>query len=352
MTTSCPLPPGVLAPVTSGSKPQVVTTDFLLKSLRENTDYILKSFSSHMSALSGRVDENASKIKVNSVAIGDNRAAIDAQGSEIRHLSERVRALESGPRQREADGVTHAQLSREYLDARRAIRLWPVPGDTDSAIWEGVGEFIHEILRVDIKEVRQDDIESVRRVIDSSVRGAPNREEVLVTFFDKAVRDTVVSHSINLSGMVDSGGKPTAGLRLEIPKELEGTFKLLSRFGTRLRARHGVGTKRHIKFDDFNGSLYTNIRLPGDETWTKISPKTAQEDVLASMQEENSFTRKRLATKLVPGPRERLSRPPPTRGADLGRGPIAPSSGPSSTSSGRPPGKRPRWAMPDRRPPV
>ena len=289
--TNNPPPPGGPPSQASGSHSQVVSTEFLLKSLRENTDYILKSFSSHMSALANRVDKNAGRISSNSTAIGDNRTAIDAQGSEIRHLSERVRALESAPRRQEVDGVARAQLSREYLDARRLVRLWPVVGDIDSELWERVGEFILDILRVDTKEVCQDDIELVSRIIDSSLRNAPDRQEVLVTFFDKAVRDTVFSHSINLSGLVDGSGNPTAGLCLEIHKDLESTIRFLSRFGTRLRARLGAGTKRHIKFDDFNGSLYTNIKLPGDETWTRVSPKTAQEDLQAS--ERRICSRKR-----------------------------------------------------------
>ena len=107
-------------------------------------------------------------------------------------------------------------------------------------------------------------------------------------------------------GNFDKEGRPTAGIRLEIPEELKDTFRLLARFGTRLRARHGDGTKRHIKFDDFSGTLYTNIKLPGDTTWTKVTPAMAREDLEASHREENARHQKRLATKLVPGPQERL----------------------------------------------
>lgn len=87
------------------------------------------------------------------------------------------------------------------------------------------------------------------------------------------------------------------------------SFRLLSRFGTRLRARHGQGTKRHIKFDDFNASLYCNIKLPGDENWTRVTTKMASDDLKASFHEENSSNQRRLASKLLPGPRVRLQRP-------------------------------------------
>lgn len=107
---------------------------------------------------------------------------------------------------------------------------------------------------------------------------------------------------------------PTAGTRLEIPLELRETFKLLARFRTRLRARHGLGTKRHIEFDDYLGSLFINIKLPGDESWTRVSPSMARNDLEQSIREKELINQKRLAAKLLPGPRERLNRPlPPPR---------------------------------------
>ena len=98
---------------------------------------------------------------------------------------------------------------------------------------------------------------------------------------------------------------------MEIPLELKDTFKLFSQFGARLHARHGDGTKRHIKFDDFARSLFTNVKLPGDAGWTRVTPDMAREDLQRSMKEENNIKQKRLASKLIPGPRERLSRPLP-----------------------------------------
>ena len=145
--------------------------------------------------------------------------------------------------------------------------------------------------------------------------------------------------SVNLAYEVGPDRRPTAGTRLEIPPELKGTFRLFTRFGTRLRARHGEGTKRHIKFDDFKGSLVTNVKLPGDENWTRVTPQMAKDDLEALMREEDSRNQARLAAKLVPGPRERLALPQP--GARPGvRGRQAP------MNSAAPSGKRPRWSGP------
>lgn len=336
---------GPLGPV--HYQPQPVTTDFLLKSLKENTEFILKSFNAHMGALSQRVDVNADNIAGNARAIDANKSRAEENEDNIWKLTARVRSLEHAPHQPSAPATTRATLSQEYLFARRSIRLWPISGGTDAVLWEGVGDFVHDALCVSTTDIGQDDIKSVSRVIYTA-SGGQDRLEVLVTFFDRNKRDLVVTHATNLSGRVDSEGRPTAGIRLEIPRQLDDTFRLLSRFGTRLRARHGVGTKRHIKFNDFAGSLYTNVKLPGDTSWTRVSPETAREDLLAWVREEALFTRKRLASKLVPGPRERLARPPPS----LAAGPARTLGQASTSSATTMAGRRPRWSRPDRLPPA
>ena len=159
-----------------------------------------------------------------------------------------------------------------------------------------------------------------------------------------------------------------------VTADLLDTFRLLNRFGARLRARHGPGTKRHIKFDDYSGSLYANVKLPGDATWTRVSLDMASSDLEASVREEDAKNRKRFAQKLLPGSRERLAIPMALHQApDLWNvlAPVGPRSGASvsaATSSGRRPvttegdrttpadpaggsqrveaGPRPRWKPP------
>lgn len=189
-----------------------------------------------------------------------------------------------------------ATLGAGYLLARRSIRIWPINGDSEDSLWEGVGEFLHEVLAMQEDKVGQEDIESVVRVFRG--RDPAERTEVIVKFYDKQKRDLVVSNSPSLACRVDREGRPTAGIRLVVPPELDEMFRLLHRFGTRLRARHGVGTKRHTKFD--SGSVYTNIKLPGDNAWTKVTPDMAREDLGASLREENAHMQKQLAAKLVP----------------------------------------------------
>ena len=76
-----------------------------------------------------------------------------------------------------------------------------------------------------------------------------------------------------------------------------------------------------------------------------------RDDLDASIREESACTKKRLATKLVPGPRERL-RAPEEHNIEVrlpnktGGSRVVPA---TSAASG-PPGKRPRWMAPDRGP--
>ena len=353
------------APPTSTGGGQVVTTDFLLKSLQENTNQIIKSFTAHLGALSQRVDVNASKIASNSDDISKNRGEIVNHGKEIELLASRVRSLEEAAGSETAHLAMRAALDDEYLRARRSLRQWPITGISEEEMWGAVGEFIHETLRVPETDISQSDISEVTRVLGDTVAGNV-REEVIVTLHDKKARDTIMGHAVNLADHVGPDGRPTAGIRLEVPPSLMDPFRLLSRFGTRLRARHGEGTKRHIKFDDFAGSLYANIKLPGDELWTRVTPSMARRDLEASMKEENSFHQRRMASKLVPGPRdglgprERLGRPQllaPPRPRDEERPVVratAPTPGSSrqvAYSAGPPEGKRPRWTAPERGPP-
>ena len=208
------------------------------------------------------------------------------------------------------------------------MRIWPVNRLDEDSLWKGTGEFIHEALRIPESDVCQDDIESVVAVPDPRFPTSNVNNEALVTFFCPRKRDLLLSNSKNLSSFIDGNDRPTAGIRIEIPAELDDTFRLLSRFGTRLRARHGEGTKRHIKFDDHEASLYINIKLPGDTSWARVSPAMARADLEQTTREESARLLRRITTTTAPGPRQRLAVP-------------APAPGPSSSATGTLPAPRP-----------
>ena len=287
----------------------LVTTDFLLKTLQMNTDQIIKAFTTNLGEL-------AQKVEANSMCIHDQNCVLEKQGKDIAEqrddiarISTRLERLEAGGEPRVPTvQIRRATHTEEYALARRSIRLWPVSGRTKEDLWGGVGDFIHGPLGVPECDVNQSDISEIKRVVEPPMNDSINNE-VTVILRDKKIRDLLMVNSVNLAGMVDREGRPPAATRMVVPLELRDTFGLLQRFGASLRARHGPGTKRHVKFDVFSASLYINVKLPGDTAWTRVSPQLAREDLGASVREEDSRNQKRLAAKLVPGPRERLARP-------------------------------------------
>ena len=320
--------------------------EFFLQALKLNKEEIISSFQLGLGELSKKVECNAGGIAANREHINNQTSRIDGHDLEFDKLTARVRALErSEPKRIEVP--ERAVLSEAYLKARRSVRLWPVAGSTDKELWGNAGEFLHGLLAVPEADMGQEDVEAVFPV-DDPVQSGGVKNEVIVRFRSSRVRDMVMGHSVNLANCTDPHGRPTAGTRLEIPAELKDTFRLLSRFGTRLRARHGEGTKRHIKFDDFTGSLFSNIKLPGDTNWTRVTAEMARNDLEASLKEENEANQKRMAAKLVPGPRERLHRPEPN--TLRATRPVALTS--SAAGAAGPSGKRPRWSGPPRRPPT
>ena len=318
--------------------------EFFLQALKMNKEEIIQSFQISMGEMAKKVEVNVKDIATNKATAERNLARADEHSTELKKLNNRVKALE-GREPRGFGAPRRAVLSDAYLKARCSVRIWPVSGSTEEEMWGNAGEFLHGPVAIHEADVCQDDVEAVFPV-DDPVRPENIKNEVVIRFKDNKTRDMVMFSSVNLASCVGPDGKSTAGARLELPEELKDTFHLLSRFGTRLGARHGEGTKPHVKFDDFSGSLYTNVKLPGDTAWTRVTPEMASSDLEASLREENSLNQKRLAAKLIPGPRERLQRP-----LTEVRAPQAPRTrAPAAIECAPgPSGKRPRWAGPPRR---
>ena len=249
---------------------ETLSADFFRKLIGENTKTVtekidamtadIRTLTQSVAANSGEIGKNTDELKRQAEVIEHQRSALD-------ELSARVATLETGGAISRAPSPHHLpRKSQDYLSAQRSVRIWPIDGSSDSSLWRGTGDFIHGALGIAEEDVLQEDIESVTAVPNPRVRVGNVRDEAIVTFYSHVKRDAIMSGAVNLATHVDTAGQPTAGLRLELPPELMDTFRLLSQFGTRLRARHGEGTKRHVKFDDMEASLYMNIKLPGDES--------------------------------------------------------------------------------------
>ena len=124
-----------------------------------------------------------------------------------------------------------------------------------------------------VGDVTENDIETIRQLKNPSKSRIC--DEVLVIFKGVAVRHTIARSAPNLTKADPiNGTKP--GIRLEIPRSLLPTFKLLERHGYQLRSCHGPELKRHIKFDDSIMDLFLDVRLPGETP-----------DVVQSLKKEN-----------------------------------------------------------------
>ena len=196
------------APASGPAAP--VTKDILMSALKENTDFIIKSFASSLGALTQRVESNTNLIAKNATEVDKHECQLKEHRSDIDILTVKVRDLErnAGARRPCPPAHVRAQLSQEFLRARRSLRLWPVDGQSEEDMWGGVGEFIHDILRVNTEDVGQNDIEDVKRVANISGMPETERREVLVTFYDKKKRDTVISSSTTLPPSSTPLGSP------------------------------------------------------------------------------------------------------------------------------------------------
>lgn len=144
----------------------------------------------------------------------------------------------------------------------------PVTGSSDDDLRRAALTFLTQNLGLR-ESVSGNMIESVTPVRVPSGPGV--FEEVLLVLANPRVRDLIVGASAKLANFKDADGRPMAGIRIEVPPFLTPSFKTLFRFGQTLRARHGVGTRRHVKFNDTSMSLYLNVCLPGDKRWSRVS---------------------------------------------------------------------------------
>ena len=73
-----------------------------------------------------------------------------------------------------------------------------------------------------------------------------------------------------------------------------GDFLALNNFGRQLAEEHRKGTKRHIKFDDTACGLFLNVKLNGDEYWTRIRPQLARSSLSKAEAENDSIVGRRF----------------------------------------------------------
>ena len=138
-------------------------------------------------------------------------------------------------------------------------------------------EFTRAALRVEGPCLTRDDIEGIVRIRGNS--GNRTYAEVLVTFRRIADRDYVASKGRNLASFIDDEGKPTAGLKMDIPPFLMPTFRLLQNTSRTVKRAHGPECRVYTKFDDDGCDLYLDIKTARESHWFSITANQAKEMV-------------------------------------------------------------------------
>ena len=274
-----------------------LTADDFRSILRNEVSTRLDSLDAGVSDVRGVITRLETSVGANAAKIAHNESNIAEIRKEIGKLREQKDAFPPLPCRAPLAGEVAGtaaiapEAEAEFSKARRSLRLWPVPGSAGKQVWEAAGNFLKVKLGLGDK-ITEVMIEHISRPEIPS--GPAVRDEVLVIFREVAVRDMVMGSSAMLAQCVDESGRPTAGVRLEVPPPLRTAFRVLYKFGQSLRSKYGQGTRRHIKFDDMERTLFLNARLPGDENWTRISLAVAKKglrsrELLADDEVERRF---------------------------------------------------------------
>ena len=115
---------------------------------------------------------------------------------------------------------------RMFEKARRSLRIWPLDGENQEEMLKEVKNFCYNTLM--LPEGTNLGIETVSRV-RSSPRGH-SFKEIAVLFRENFYRDRILSKGPKLASYRDDEGKPTCGMRLQIPGHLMQQFKTLENF--------------------------------------------------------------------------------------------------------------------------
>ena len=258
----------------------------------ENTNKKLKSVEESMLEVNKVVARVNKNVKVNTAKLDKHENMIKENSDSIAALKQEMSRRETTARQPTPGPPTDEMTpDLEFLRARRSLRLWPIHGTSKEEMWNATEFFIKRNLCLE-NQIAESMIESISRVEIPSGPGV--KLEVLVLFKSEMCRDTVMGAAAKLATFIDDRRRPTAGMRIEVPTRLQPVFRTLYRFGQSLRSRHGAGTRRHVKFDDAALTLYLNVKLPGDERWSRVSFEAARRALRAKQSREDNDMEQRF----------------------------------------------------------
>ena len=183
--------------------------------------------------------------------------------------------VESAPVGRHDSPSTYSKEREAFLLSRRSLRVWLIEGSSEDEIKKATVDLFSQALGANARDLG---IEKITRV-KSAPRGVAYME-ILVTFTDAFARDDIFARGPSLANYRDDKNRPTAGIRLDIPAHLMGAFKMLETFGYQLKKKHGNSFRKHIKYDEFEESLFIQVGIKYEDEaveWSNYSPVEAKE---------------------------------------------------------------------------
>ena len=282
--------------------------------LAEFRDYMENNTNKRLDGLDDKMSGMNTTIARIDETVKTNSTRIEAHEARIEEICAEVNKLKKGPDFPALPGTgtlagssppTPVVDDKEFNLARRSLRLWPVLGVTEKELWDQAGIFLGTNLGMEGK-IDGSSIECIARVEIPSGPGV--RSEILVRFKDISTRDMVMGAAAKLAAFMDSEGRATAGMRMEVPGRLQQSFRVLFKYGQNLRARH-------VKFCDLERSLFLNVKLPGDENWSRVSLDVAMRGMKARRTIDDGQLERRLdiTGPMTMGTRPRAGPPPPTQ---------------------------------------
>ena len=181
-------------------------------------------------------------------------------------IGKRLEALETrsvvGSATKKMTTASSNRRDEAYFRCRKSLKVWPVDGED---LIDSFKVFMRTKLGMDDQRISTIGEITVTKL---NTRAARNRNEVLVMFEDKELRDYVKSTGPSLAG--DS----STGMAMHVPGHLLDNYYALSSVGYNIKTSH-AGTKRSIKFDDAKLDLFLDICINGQ--WKRITPDEAKQ---------------------------------------------------------------------------
>ena len=215
------------------------------------------------------------KLETNNQAIRDElraefKSEMKAQAEKLTDMiAQNAAQASSGAATKHPGGRNDTQQGR-YLRARRSFKIWPVTLNRGQSADREVKEFFINHMKVPTSIANAVELDTIRHA--DQTKNSKIVKEIVVTFADVESRDSIKSYA---NGLASSNGQ--AGLRLDVPPCLKGSFKVLNDHALAMVKIYGKEVKRNIKFDDTNQDLMMDLKLPTSQNWHNITIGQARE---------------------------------------------------------------------------